>query len=107
MQINKILIIRNGAIGDVVHTTGLFRAIKKAYPQIHIDYATSCTVTPLLKNDKDLNEVFVFEDYSYKYFSLERMGIARGDIKEIRFSADTLGSLVRDTVRFICEARGI
>ena len=38
MEIKKILIIRNGAIGDVVHTTALFRAIKKAYPQIFTWY---------------------------------------------------------------------
>lgn len=68
MQINKVLIIRNGAIGDVIHTTALFRAIKKAYPHIDIDYATSYITAPLLKNDCDLKEVFVFEDYSYKYF---------------------------------------
>ena len=41
MEIKKVLIIRNGAIGDVVHTTGLLRAIKSAYPFIQIDYATS------------------------------------------------------------------
>ncbi|MBQ7449854.1 glycosyltransferase family 9 protein [bacterium] len=68
MEIKKILIIRNGAIGDVVHTSGLFRAIKKAYPQIDIDYATSYVTAQLLKDDRDLNEVFVFEDYTYKYF---------------------------------------
>ena len=68
MEIKKILIIRNGAIGDVVHTTALFRAIKKAYPNIKIDYATSYVTAPLLKGDEDLNEVFIFEDYSYKYF---------------------------------------
>lgn len=68
MQINKILIIRNGAIGDVIHTTALYRAIKKAYPHIIIDYATSYITAPLLKNDLDLNEVLIFENYSYKYF---------------------------------------
>ncbi len=68
MEIKKVLIIRNGAIGDVVHTTALFRAIKKAYPNIKIDYATSYVTAPLLKGDEDLNEVFIFEEYSYKYF---------------------------------------
>lgn len=68
MEIKKVLIIRNGAIGDVVHTTGLLRAIKSAYPFIQIDYATSYVTAPLLKDDNDVNEVFVFEDYSYKYF---------------------------------------
>ena len=68
MEIKNILIIRNGAIGDVVHTTGLFRAIKKAYPQIEIDYATSYVAAQLLKDDKDLREVFTFENYTYRYF---------------------------------------
>lgn len=68
MEVKRVLIIRNGAIGDVVHTTGLFRAIKKAYPQIEIDYATSYITASLLKEDRDLREVFTFEDYTYKYF---------------------------------------
>ena len=68
MEIKRILIIRNGAIGDVVHTTALYRAIKKAYPQIELDYATSYVTAHLLKDDKDLREVYTFEDYSYKYF---------------------------------------
>ena len=67
MEIKSILIIRNGAIGDVVHTTGLYRAIKKAYPNIEIDYATSYVTAPLLKGDEDLRDVFIFEDYTYKY----------------------------------------
>jgi len=73
LEIKKILIIRNGAIGDVVHTTALFRAIKKAYPHIKIDYATSYITAPLLKKDGDLNEVFIFENYSYKYM----LGLAK------------------------------
>ena len=68
MEIKRVLIIRNGAIGDVVHTTALFRAIKKAYPQIDIDYATSYIPAQLLKDDRDLRDVFVFENYTYKYF---------------------------------------
>lgn len=67
MEIKSILIIRNGAIGDVVHTTALFRSIKKAYPQIEIDYATSYVTAHLLKDDNDLREVFTLENRSYKY----------------------------------------
>ena len=36
----KILIIREGAIGDVVHTTNVFRSIKETYPNVEIDYVT-------------------------------------------------------------------
>ena len=36
----KILILRQGAIGDVVHTTNIFRSIKAKHPEVEIDYLT-------------------------------------------------------------------
>ncbi len=70
-NINKILIIRLGAIGDVVHTTSLFRAIKKYNPNIEIHYLTSKLIEPLLIADPDLNKVIpvkekisLFSDYT-------------------------------------------
>lgn len=56
---NKILIIRVGAIGDVVHTTNLIHSIKKAYPDVQIHYATSSLIKPLIENDKDIQKVWV------------------------------------------------
>ena len=55
---NKILIIRVGAIGDVVHTTNLVHSIKKAYPDVQINYATSSLIKPLIENDKDIQKVW-------------------------------------------------
>ena len=70
-NINKILIIRLGAIGDVVHTTSLFRAIKKLNPNFEIHYLTSKLIEPLLIADPDLNKVIsvkekisLFSDYT-------------------------------------------
>ena len=70
-NINKILIIRTGAIGDVVHTTNLYRAIKKSDPNIEIHYLTSKLIEPLLIADPDLNKVIsvkekisLFSDYT-------------------------------------------
>ena len=56
---NKILIIRVGAIGDVVHTTNLVHSIKSAYPNVQIDYATSSLIKPLIENDKDIQKIWV------------------------------------------------
>ena len=53
-NINKILIIRTGAIGDVVHTTNLYRAIKKSDPNIEIHYLTS----------KLKEKISLFSDYT-------------------------------------------
>lgn len=63
----KVLIIRQGAIGDVVHTTNVFRSIKEAYPDIKIDYLTGPVPAQLLKNDTRLNNVIVLEEKNYSY----------------------------------------
>lgn len=65
---NKILIIRTGAIGDVVHTTCLYRAIKKAYPDIKIHYLTSELIKPLIIEDPDIEKVITINP-KFKLFS--------------------------------------
>ena len=48
----KILIIRQGAIGDVVHTTETYRSIKRLLPDSEIHYLTTKTPAELLENDR-------------------------------------------------------
>lgn len=67
-KIKKLLIIRTGAIGDVVHTTALFRAIKKCNPKIQIHYMTSKLIEPLLSEDTDIDKVLIIEP-KFKIFS--------------------------------------
>lgn len=55
----KVLIIRLGAIGDVVHTTNLYRAIKQSYPNVEIHYMTTKTQACFLENDPDISKVIV------------------------------------------------
>lgn len=61
----KILIIREGAIGDVVHSTNLYRAIKEKFPNVKIDYVTSKVPSLLIEHDSRLNRVFVMEQKRY------------------------------------------
>lgn len=64
----KILIIRLGAIGDVVHTTNLVHSIKKAYPGVEIHYLTSELIKPIIKNDSAISKIYTVND-SFKMFS--------------------------------------
>ena len=64
-NINKILIIRLGAIGDVVHTTSLFRAIKKLNSNIEIHYLTSKLIEPLLIADPDLKKANIVLNFLF------------------------------------------
>ncbi|MDD3593919.1 MAG: glycosyltransferase family 9 protein [Candidatus Gastranaerophilales bacterium] len=59
----KFLIIRFGAIGDVVVTTGLVRALKKTGAQI--DYLTTKAPSLLLENDPDIEKIWLLESKSY------------------------------------------
>ena len=61
----KVLVIRIGAIGDVVETTGLLRSLKKA--GYEVDYLTGKIPAQLLQNDSDINNLFIFEKKDYPY----------------------------------------
>ena len=75
-NIKKILIIRTGAIGDVVHTTALYRAIKKNNPDILIHYMTSELISPLLTNDPDISKVININP-KFKLFSSYAINLAK------------------------------
>ena len=69
----KILILRQGAIGDVVHTTNIFRSIKTKHPEVEIDYLTGKVPYMLLEHDTRLNRVIKLEGKDYKY--LTKLGL--------------------------------
>lgn len=56
-SVKKILIIRLGAIGDVVNSTIIAQAIKTAYPQYVIHFITASYICPLLENNPYLGKV--------------------------------------------------
>ena len=60
----KILIIRQGAIGDVVHTTETYRSIKRLLPDSEIHYLTTKTPAELLYGDPDLTKLIILQDRS-------------------------------------------
>lgn len=53
----KILVIRLGAIGDVVHTTIIPKAIKLKHPDYEIHYLTQNEIAPILDNNPFIDKV--------------------------------------------------
>ena len=53
----KVLIIRTGAIGDVVETTGLVHSLNKA--GWCVDYLTGETPAQLLKDSPEIHKIFI------------------------------------------------
>ncbi len=84
-NINKVLIIRLGAIGDVVHTSALFHAIKKQYPDTIIHYLTSELIKPLIIEDKALGKVLTINP-KFKLFSGETINLIK-EVKKEKYDA--------------------
>ena len=62
----KILIIPQlTRIGDLVCSTPVFRAIKTAYPNSYLTILISNKVSGIIKNNIRINEIIVYEDYSF------------------------------------------
>lgn len=61
-KIKKILIIRLGAIGDVINTSVIASSIKAKHPDVVIHYLTLDFIAPLLKNNPDIDRVLTVCD---------------------------------------------
>jgi ADP-heptose:LPS heptosyltransferase len=57
----QILIIKTGAMGDVLRTTTLLPAIKRAHPQSHITWVTDAVSVPLLQWNQFIDHLLAFD----------------------------------------------
>lgn len=72
----KILVIRLGAIGDVVHSTIIPQSIKEKYPDVQVDYLTANFITPLLAENPCITNVISFDmKKKNNYFYLLWLGL--------------------------------
>lgn len=66
-----VLIIKLGAIGDVIRTTSILSGLKTKYKNCRIDWVTKKESFDVLKNNNYLNKIFLVQDtkkiLSYKY----------------------------------------
>lgn len=67
----KVLILRLGAIGDVVHTTIIAEAIKQKHPNYEVHYMTERTISPLLRNNPYIDKIYMWDrdkKDSFRYY---------------------------------------
>jgi ADP-heptose:LPS heptosyltransferase len=57
----RVLFLRHDRIGDMILSTGILRAIAEAYPTIKLDVLASPLNAPVLKHEKYVNDVVVFD----------------------------------------------
>ena len=64
----KVLIIKLGALGDVVHTSIIAEAIKLKHPDWIVDFLTTTDCLPILENHPYIDESIVWEHSYNKTF---------------------------------------
>lgn len=64
----RILLLRRGAIGDVLMTTPLVRQLRNKYPNAQIDYCVAQSSAVALKGNQYINNVITLAD---KFFTLK------------------------------------
>lgn len=89
----RILIVRLGAVGDVVRTLPLAQALRRAQPDAFLGWAVEAASAPLLREIRALDAVHV----------LQRKDISRGLVHPLRLPR--AARLLRDFARELREAK--
>ena len=58
---SRILLVKLGAVGDVIHTLYPLRALREAFPDARIAWAVEDKSAEILRDNPDLDEIIVFQ----------------------------------------------
>jgi heptosyltransferase-1 len=58
----RVLISRSDVLGDNVYSLPVADDLKSAFPECHITWITRASVAPLVRMDRNVDEVFVWDD---------------------------------------------
>ena len=61
LEIKKVLVIRMSSIGDVILTSPLIRELRRAYPDVQIDFLVRSEYVDLVKYDKNLSYIYQYD----------------------------------------------
>lgn len=61
IKVEKIALIKSGAIGDILMTTPLVRALKNKYPEAEITYVTGEKFKEIVSGNKNIDRIVTFD----------------------------------------------
>ena len=98
----RILLIRLSAIGDLVFSSPLIAALRRAYPQARISWLVQPECAPLLRHHPDLDEVITWPLQEWRQLWRERRG------RELwRRARDLRGELRRRRFDLVLDLQGL
>lgn len=77
-NVRRVLVIRNGLLGDIVSITSVLRRLNETFPDIAIDVVVGPQAVPVLQNFKNVRNIYPF-NFNYSFFSvLKQLVFFRG-----------------------------
>jgi ADP-heptose:LPS heptosyltransferase len=61
-QIDRILVVRLGSIGDIIRATAVVKALRQEYPKATIDFLTTRSGLPVLANNRHLSRIYILDE---------------------------------------------
>ncbi|MBU0672916.1 MAG: hypothetical protein KJ732_07820 [Candidatus Margulisbacteria bacterium] len=58
----RVLIVKLGAIGDVIRTTSLLKGLREKYPEAAIDWLTAKTASEVLTSNPFIDRSYIWEE---------------------------------------------
>jgi lipopolysaccharide heptosyltransferase I len=85
-SLNRILIIKLGSIGDVVHTLPALAGLKKSYPQAQVDWLVEKKSGIILQNNPLIHEVIEVDTQRWRrsLWSLDVLHEIKNSLSQIR-----------------------
>jgi ADP-heptose:LPS heptosyltransferase len=77
-NVRRVLVIRNGLLGDIVSITSVLRRLSDTFPDVEIDVVVGPQAVPVLKNFKGIRNIFPF-NFNYNFISVfKQLSFFRG-----------------------------
>ena len=90
---NRILIVRTSALGDIVHSLPVLTALRRRYPEAKIGWVVEEAMAPLLAGHPDLDELLRVRLRPWRH-----RPFARETLREVRAFLDALDRFGPDAV---------
>jgi heptosyltransferase-2 len=94
----RILVVKLGAVGDVLRTTSILPALRQKYPGVEITWVTRTNAAPLLQSNPLIDRVLLIEENHLEYLQNESFSV--GICLDADSQSATIHSIARCGERF-------
>lgn len=102
----RILVVKLGALGDVLRTTSCLAPLRARYPRAHVTWVTRPDARPLLAGNPTVDRVLTTDGGYLELLLAEEFDLAIGPDADVLSASITRLARARQQVGFVADGRG-